>query len=372
MRKSILVLAMIALVALFAISCNSEPVHEHEYVEKRNDENHWKECECGEKIEVSKHVFSAWVVSEDGTVTRTCGCGYEETATEKGISVATEDELNNAIENRLETIYLSKDIAVKNRFRIIGKKVSIDFNGYKITLDEKFTDKGDGPFGLITIDNECELTLKDSSNGKGGIDATTVANDKVESCIVIYPDPGHKAKLSIDGGIYNAPDFAVSGNGFCIDDGCTEIAITGGTFRAETAIYHPQNGIMKITDGTFIGTESAIEVRAGKVEIADGSFTSEADAFACDENGNGTTTKGAAIAVAQHSTQLAIDVSIKGGSYKGVKALSNENPQNNPAEALKKVKLSVSGGKFSTDPSEFIPEGFKAEKSENNWIVSSK
>ena len=46
------------------------PVHEHSFsVEwKTDNDNHWKECACGEKSEKSKHVSSEWITDKEPTV----------------------------------------------------------------------------------------------------------------------------------------------------------------------------------------------------------------------------------------------------------------------------------------------------------------
>ena len=103
---------------------------------------------------------------------------------------------------------------------------------------------------------------------------------------------------------------------------------------------------VKVADGAAVtGHNSAIEVRSGKLSISGGKFTATSENFKCDPNGNGTTTEGAAIAIAQHTTKKNIEVSINGGEFNGVRALNESNPQNNdPAPA---VKLEINGGVFN-------------------------
>ena len=64
-------------------------------------------------------------------------------------------------------------------------------------------------------------------------------------------------------------------------------------------------------------------------------------------NGNGATTVGAGIAVAQHGTKLPTELTVTGGVIGGYTALHQSNPENNDAAAVAKVKLAVSGGTFS-------------------------
>ncbi len=60
---------------------DGEPEHTHEYGEWQHDETyHWKECECGEIIDIEEHTLS-YTANEDGeTHTVYCEiCGYEAT-----------------------------------------------------------------------------------------------------------------------------------------------------------------------------------------------------------------------------------------------------------------------------------------------------
>ena len=113
------------------------------------------------------------------------------------------------------------------------------------------------------------------------------------------------------------------------------------------AIYHPQNGSLTINGGNFDGQESAIEIRAGKLNITGGKYTATNKPSSSTPNGNGTTSNGVAIAVAQHTTKLPINVKISGGTFNGFSALYESNPQNNASEYISKVKLEVSGGTFN-------------------------
>ncbi len=66
----------------------AEKGHNYQTVWNFNSENHWKECECGEKAEMAEHSFGNWFVDKEADCTgagirsKICkGCGY--TVTEK-------------------------------------------------------------------------------------------------------------------------------------------------------------------------------------------------------------------------------------------------------------------------------------------------
>ena len=72
---------------------------EHSYSYKSDENGHWEECECGDKLQSAAHTFGQWVVTKDPTATekgsqeRTCSvCGYREVAEIDAIGGATEPE----------------------------------------------------------------------------------------------------------------------------------------------------------------------------------------------------------------------------------------------------------------------------------------
>lgn len=154
------------------------------------------------------------------------------------------------------------------------------------------------------------------------------------------------ATLTVNtGATINAKNAAIIGNGN-EDQGNTTITINGGTMTSDdTGIYHPQiGGRLTINGGTITGAKLGVEIRAGELSVTGGTITAGADTYSCVANNNGTTTIGAALAIAQHTTKQNIAVNISGGTFTGVKALSESNPEaNDPAPH---VDLSVSDGDF--------------------------
>ena len=125
-------------------------------------------------------------------------------------------------------------------------------------------------------------------------------------------------------------------------------------------IYHPQDGVLAVKGGLIEGA-TGIEIRAGSLDVSgDAIITGTMKPTEVTPNGNGGTTAGAGIAVAQHLTELPIDVKISGGTISGFSALYESNPQENPSGSISKVSLSVSGGEFRA-----INDGTLAVYSEN-------
>ena len=101
-----------------------------------------------------------------------------------------------------------------------------------------------------------------------------------------------------------------------------------------------------VNGGSVSGSETGIEIRAGKLTVNGATVNGNGILTSVTPNGNGSTSVGAGIAVAQHTTKLPIDVTISGGTISGYIAFYESNPQNNAAEDLAKINIAVKGGEF--------------------------
>nr|DAG28019.1 MAG TPA: hypothetical protein [Caudoviricetes sp.] len=127
-----------------------------------------------------------------------------------------------------------------------------------------------------------------------------------------------------------------------------DISVVNPEGKETPAIYWPQEGDLVIEGGNITG-DTGIEIRAGTLTITGGFINSSASAYSVKANGNGATTIGAAVAVAQHTTRLPIAVNISGGAFTGPLGLSESNPQGNPLATVSQVSMAVSGGVFNSD-----------------------
>ena len=219
-----------------------------------------------------------------------------------------------------------------------GKTVTLDLAGYTITRTANDT------LGAIRVLGE--LIVNDSSANKtGGISGGDYA-------IVVgwkgYEGDG--AKLTINGGTFTG-GYAITGNG-TVPTGNnktnwgTEITINGGIITGtDVGIYHPQVGTLTINGGTISGA-TGVEVRGGTLEITGGDISATSNTYSSVANGNGATSTGVAVAVAQHTTKQDIDVTISGGELSGVMAFAEENPEANADPA---VTIDITGGEFDGD-----------------------
>ena len=137
------------------------------------------------------------------------------------------------------------------------------------------------------------------------------------------------------------------------------------------------------------GDITGIEIRAGKLTVNGGVITGNGVPTSVTPNGNGTTSNGVGIAVAQHTTKQNLVVKILGGEINGYSALYESNPQSNSDDDIAKVTMDVADGKFkainggtaavysqnkndfitgglfSSDPSAYVAAGHYVDASNN-------
>lgn len=264
-------------------------------------------------------------------------------------------------------ITLEKDVVLADAVEI-NSDVTIDLHGWSITSSNGNSGKVIIAMANVTIKDSVGNGRIESTSTSGGSSAAirvgTAGTDKditvtIESGTMKGRDcgifvAGINSKLVVNGGyIEGTNGFGVSGNGSMKNGvpeyGPTTITINGGKIiGGGTGIYHPQVGQLMINNGEITG-KTGVEIRAGGLIVSGGTITATGDSTSTDPNGNGSTTVGAAIAVVQHTTKQPINVKINGGSFNGVSALYEANPQNNPDDATKQVGIVVDGGTFNGD-----------------------
>jgi len=249
------------------------------------------------------------------------------------------------------TVMLLKNIALTKAIDV-DKQVTLDTNGKDIT----HATSGYTQDYLIGVKYGGDLTImnNDSQHGYGWIraDASNVYC-AIKMTLKGETYNGTPAKLTVapSAGAIKGYYYGISGNG---SRNGTEITINGGAITGGDVdngtrgcgIYHPQNGTLTINSGTINGGETAVEMRAGTLNINGGLFTAIATPTATNPNGSGTTSSGAAIAIAQHTTKQPINVTITGGEFRGYSAFYESNPQNNGVSDISKISLSITGGEF--------------------------
>lgn len=237
----------------------------------------------------------------------------------------------------------------------------------ELTIKNGRIEKGAGGNAVaIWLNNAAKLTVES--------DAVVSVSENAEAdcyCIAMWKDCT-AANLTVKGTLKGGSGLTV--NGLIVNTGNT-VTIDGATIEAVNfGIYQAGVSETVIKDSNIKGS-TAIEVRAGSMTIESGTFTATATEYKCDPNDNGATTEGAALAIAQHTTKKDISVTINGGTFTGIKALNESNPQNNDPtpQVTLNVKngtfngdvtitdggqTSITGGTFTSDVSAYVPNGY--------------
>lgn len=201
-----------------------------------------------------------------------------------------------------------------------GQNLTIDLNGKTIDANTEipFVVKEGAQLNIKngTIDSETDAIKVEGNNVTVNIESDATVKSETDCCVWI-PTAVDNLVLNISGTLISkSTGFAtVSTNGTDSDN--VEINITGGTIISEnsTAVFFPANGTLNISGGEIKGKDSAVEFRGnGTLNISGGTFTTTADTYSQITNGNGTTTKGAAVAVVPHADRTS-NVNITGGEF---------------------------------------------------------
>ena len=291
----------------------------------------------------------------------------------------------NATENSY-VIYNVNDLTMKSG-------VVHSANGRAIQVGSNSTFVMDG--GLVKSDAENDQTVNLYGDCDVTINGGTIEGlNNNTAGIAMF----HNTNLTVNGGTIKGHAMAVAGNGN-EQSSNANITINGGTLSATdgVGIYFPQRDSLLTVNGGTISGPTGIEIRASKLVVNDGNIYGTDDNFEVIANLSGTTTKGAAIAISQHSSQQPIEVIINGGNLKAPSPLTEVNPLNNPPEAIDLITINITqgnfestgsesveteddipvltfitGGTYTTDPSKYVKEGYDVVKEDDNKYVVTK
>ena len=264
-------------------------------------------------------------------------------------------EVQNGVIKLTNNVTLSKMTEINgnitldlNGFTISGKGTVLDLYG---TIEIK--DSTEGGNGKI-VSTDRTNTPPDSPNSNGiwinNNTSVTINSGTIEGNTWGVVVAGVNASFTMNGGtVINGITGNGNENAGVPEYAPTTITINGGVVNGgELGIYHPQVGKLTINNGEITG-KSGIEMRAGELVVNGGVITATGTPLTVNPNGGGSTTVGAAVAIAQHTTKRPITVNISGGTFTGGAALLEANPQGNPEDATKNVGIVVNGGTFNGD-----------------------
>ena len=309
---------------------------------------------------------------ENGTVTYTTA---EAVAKIGNTFYATVKEAIEAV-NAGEAIEVLKDVAEDQKIGG-GKSFTLDLGGHTLTgsidqYDADVTIKNGTLAGTIYANG-----LADGQSGKLTIEAdATVEADYAVILWQANDNAGNGYTIDINGTVNGI--VWVMGN---ITEGNSVINVNDGATVTGDDVGIALNGaaIVNVKEGaTVTGTGTGIEVRAGILNVAGGTITGSGAATEVKPNGSGTTTSGAGIAIAQHTTGLDVSVNVSGGTITGTTALNIANPQGNSDGA---ITVAVTGGIFNgpvnvdeteTRVEKFVSGGDFIETVKPDYVVDGK
>lgn len=284
-------------------------------------------------------------------------------ASDDGVFAVTDEATLDQCLKSEQACRLMANLTIKNS-KDIASDLVLDLNGYNLLADPTFQLKS----GLISVLHGGKLTINDSK-GNGKISTGPDGNVWAAIMMLRSNQGTLPAELVVNGGTIEGYYYGITGNG---NNHNTKITINDGVIKGlnqedSAGIYQPQQGDVIINGGTIIGG-TGIEIRSGNLAIQKGTIEATATKFIKMVNGNGTTTNGVGVGVAQHTTKNSIQVVISGGNISGQYAVYEWNPHNNDQEAIQRVHLSITGGEFtglatgvkavySQDVTEFISGG---------------
>lgn len=308
------------------------------------------------------------------------------------------------------TITLLKDVELPSYIYIKDKKnITLDLNGKNITRTGNgvfyvgnaklrvtgtgtiFENQRDGfapiiakgspddvaDYTTITIDEN--VTLKGDYAGIF-VDTDTAGKNSYHNYGLVINMKGSIDLTAIDGGV-SAYGVYVQGLNKITSGNVMQINLDGVTINTgDEAIYAAGYAKWNVKNCTFNAENAAIEVRAGDMTIDGGVYTAMASEFKCEANGNGSTTQGAALAIMQHTTKLPISVYVKNGVFHSAAAVAEKNIQKNDPKPNVDLQIAdgqfngvvvaddvlnfISGGYFTTDPTDYVASGYVAGTSD--------
>lgn len=324
--------------------------------------------------------------------------------------IGSETELKDAISsvNDGDVIKLSTDVTISEKITI-SKNILLDLGTHTLTSEFAPTaeDYALVAEGNVTIQNGSIVTTKDKAravnNSKGNLNlenviitakgqvgvgnSATSGNVSIKNCKINSETAYAVASFAKNANVVmdiNKSEMSGAYGAFYHNgtaSGLT-LSVTETTMSSENGegMYLAGDAVTTLSNCTITGV-TGVEIRAGKLTVNGGSLKATA-AYSVNPNGNGSTTEGAAIAIAQHTTKKNIEVTLNGGTYTGEKAISESNPQrNDPAPQVAMsvtagtfvgdvvtadVTNFISGGTFSTPVREYVIADLKYEATTND------
>ena len=250
-------------------------------------------------------------------------------------------------------VTLNADLALESVITVpAGVTLTVDLGGKTVTstVSPAFQVYGSVKFsnGTLVVPGEAIRAAENTQVELNGVKVISGnATTKGDNCVFV-PREASNVKVTVGEGTeltsYGAP--AIQCNGLTVG---LELTVNGKvTSVGEHAMYLPRVESCTIEPKAEITGVTGIEIRGGKLDINGGKITANGE-FSAENNNNGTTVNGAAVAVSPHTTDLPIYVNVYAGELSGAYSLYEKNFQG--AARTAETKILVTKGTCTSDVS---------------------
>ena len=250
-------------------------------------------------------------------------------------------------------VTLNADLALESVITVpAGVTLTVDLGGNTVTstVSPAFQVYGSVKFsnGTLVVPGEAIRAAENTQVELNGVKVISGnATTKGDNCVFV-PREASNVKVTVGEGTeltsYGAP--AIQCNGLTVG---LELTVNGKvTSVGEHAMYLPRVESCTIEPKAEITGVTGIEIRGGKLDINGGKITANGE-FSAENNNNGTTVNGAAVAVSPHTTDLPIYVNVYAGELSGAYSLYEKNFQG--AARTAETKILVTKGTCTSDVS---------------------
>ena len=224
------------------------------------------------------------------------------------------------------------------------KSITLDLNGYNITSSSNIALAGgslniinngtaDETHGVISTSNSGLSPIEvrgtgDLTSKRTLIVGTGVTLSGAEYGLNIFGSNDAQKNIidvningTVNGTVFILGNLKNTENEININVAGTVYVPDNGDDKANVGVALNGNATVNVNEDAQVSGETGIEVRAGKLNVNGGNITATASTYSEKKNSSGSATKGAAIAVAQHTTKLPITTTVNGGTLTGTKTL---------------------------------------------------
>lgn len=328
------------------------------------------------------------------------------------MQVATEDQLKAALlDNTTDMVQLTGSVALSSVLQMKPTREKIlDLDGHtlstsantlmKIEEDVSFTVldgtlQGNGSasaYGLEIVGGDVAMshvTITDTAQGVRVMDNTAKYNDSrvtMTDCTVYSTVAGIQIRgngaatagdthLSMDRCVIESSGYyALTGSGNNDAYG-TNVLIRNCTMRVTsssgTAIYHPQRDSVLLVEDSVLEGFTTVAIKGGTVTLMDTQVTASTRAGMTPQppafDGSGYADTGAAVYVETGYNQpctvtIGGDSRVTSANAAALMLYESTNPL---------YTITITGGRYSSDVSAFLPDGYRCVKDGDYWLVQA-